>query len=248
MAIDSHRIKGELAIELDADNVSVSDFHTALDAFLSIVRELTKQINNKSKKDGWLLSVQEGSQVVCLRPDNVRLPAAIAGEIVSSLLDGMEALENEANRPQYFTETALESARTLSRLVKKDDGIPIRLLSRNRARPVTKSVFKNISEILDWDYEDIGTVEGILEVVSAHNGYEFRIYEPIWLKSIKCTFSEELLSNALNAFKKRVEVHGTIKYTKEGIPVSARVEKINKLPESSDLPSWRDVQGILSAS
>src|SRR5690606_25750314 len=102
-----------------------------------------------------------------------------------------------------------------------------------------------VSEILDWKYEDLGTVEGTLEVVSAHNGYEIRLYEPVWLQPVRCTFDEDLLEDVLRNFKRRVEVSGLIRYTKDGMPVSAKVLKIEPMPDPSQLPSWREVKGIL---
>ena len=247
MTIDAQQIKGDLAIELDADNVAAGDFHAALDAFLSLVRELTREINSSLPRDCWLLNVQEGSQVVSIRPDTSRLSAAAAASISASLLEGMDSLEKEAKAPRYFTEKALESARDLSRIAfgKKDQGVPVRVLSRSFVHVVTRNVYNHVSELLDWKYEDLGTIEGTLEVVSAHNGYEIRIYEPVWLQPVRCSFAEDLLEDALKCFKKRVEVHGLIRYTKDGMPVSAKVVKIAPMPDPSQLPSWREVKGIL---
>lgn len=247
MAIDAQNIKGDLAIELDADNVAAGDFHAALDAFLSLVRELTREIHSTLPKDCWLLNVQEGSQIVSVRPNTARLSAAAAAAITSSLLDGMTSLEKEAKPPRHFTEKALESARELSRIAfgRRDQGIPVRVMSKQFAHVVTRNVYNHVSEILDWKYEDLGTVEGTLEVVSAHNGYEIRLYEPVWLQPVRCTFDEDLLEDALRNFKRRVEVSGLIRYTKDGMPVSAKVLRIEPLPDPSQLPSWREVKGIL---
>lgn len=247
MAIDAQKLKGDLAIEIDVDSVAAGDFHGALESFLTLIRELTRQIHSSVPKDCWLLSVQEGSQVVSVRPDHSRLPPAVAMVIETALLDGMRDLEREAKAPRYFTEKALESARDLSRIAfgKRDVGIPVRVLNKNYAHVVTRNIYNHVSELLDWKYEDLGTIEGTLEVVSAHNGYEIRVYEPVWLRPVRCTFGEDLLEDALKHFKRRVEVEGLIRYTKDGLPVSARVVKIGALPDPSELPSWREVKGIL---
>lgn len=248
MAIRTDSLKGDLAIELDADSVSASDFYKALDAFLTLVRELTRQINEGSPRDAWLLNVQEGSQVVTLRADVSRLPMTAAAEVYAAVLDGLEALEREAKAPRLYTETALESARELSMVSqgRKDRGVPVRVLTRTRALSITRNTYNNVSEILDWKYEDVGTVEGTLEVVSAHNGYEIRIYEPVWQRVVRCAVSEELLHEALAAFGKRVEVQGLVRYTKDGFPVSVKVLKITEFPDPKQLPSFRDVKGILN--
>lgn len=248
MAINGESLKGEIAIELDAENVSASDFKSALDAFLKLIRELSRQINESAPRDSWLLNVQEGSQVISLRADGSKIPSVVSKQVYSALFSGLDALEHEAKTPEYFTEAALEAARDLSRVAfgKHDRGIPVRIFSRDRARIVTRNTFTHVSEILDWKYEDVGTVEGTLEVVSAHNGYEFRIFEPVWERAVRCTFDEDLLRTALTAFKKRVEVQGLVRYSRDGLPVSVKVLKLTEFPETKDLPSYRDVMGILS--
>lgn len=249
MAINTDRLKGELALELDADSVTAGEFQSALDAFLTLVRELTRQINeNRLPHDSWRLTVQEGSQIIAMTPDRSKLSEPVRTALYGALFDGLDSLEREAKQPKYFTERALECARELSLVAHgpKDQGVPIRILSPQRARAVTRATWINVSEILDWKYEDVGTVEGTLEVVSAHNGYEFRIYEPLWLRAVRCHFREECLQDALTNFKKRVEVQGLIRYTKDGFPVSVNVVSIASLPDTKDLPSYKDVRGILS--
>ncbi len=250
MGIDAEALKGDIGIELDADDVSAGDFVRALEAFVGLIREITRQTNHKLPKDAWRLVVQEGSQIVSVMPDTNKLPQAVADGVLSFIMDGMDSLEREAKLPPMFTERALESARELSKISSRqnDSAVPIRLLSREGrlSSKVTRSTFNHVSEILDWKYEDLGTVDGTLEVVSAHDGYEFRIYEPVWNRPVRCSFDQELLADALRAFKKRVEVQGMIRYTKDGIPVSAKVLKISEFPDSSELPTFRDVRGILS--
>ena len=175
--INADSLKGDLAIELDADSIPAGDFQAALDAFLTLVRELTRQINSHVPRDSWLLNVQTGSQVVSVRADAQRLSATVAAEVYATLFDGIDALEREAKAPRYFTESALEAAKELSRVATaRDNGLPVRILSKERSRALTRATFIHVSEILDWAYEDLGTVDGTLEVVSAHNGYEFRIF------------------------------------------------------------------------
>lgn len=250
MAIRTDKLKGEVAIELDAESVTAREFQSALDSFLTLLRELTRQVNEKLPQDSWHLTVQEGSQVIAMQPDKVKLTKSVRATICAALFDGMDSLEREAKVPKYFTERALECARDLSLISHgpRDRGTPIRILSRQRACAVTRATWINVSEILDWKYEDLGTVEGTLEVVSVHNGYEFRIYEPLWLRAIHCYFQEERLQDALANFKKRVEVQGLIRYTKDGFPVSVNVLSITPLPDPKDLPSFRAIRGILSGT
>lgn len=250
MAIDLDRLRGEVAVEVDANDVSASDFYSALDAFLSLVRELTRHVNGTLPQDAWLLNVQEGSQVVSLGPNPTKLPGSMGVEIISLMDRGLTALENKAVQPEGFSEAALESARTLARLGpgrgSKRPQLEIRILTKQKRRSLTPSLSRHVSELLDWKYEDFGTVEGTLEAVSAHGGYEFRIYEPMWLRPVRCNFEEDLLPRALEYFRKRVEVSGLIRYTQDGFPTSVSVTQLDPLPDQADLPNFREIRGILS--
>ena len=98
---------------------------------------------------------------------------------------------------------------------------------------------------MDWKYEDLGTVSGTLELISSHGGCEFRVYDDLWLKPVRCFVDSNLLKSALSSFNQRVEVTGMIRYTRDGKPVSARVLKIDEFPDPGDLPSNREMRGIL---
>ena len=108
---------------------------------------------------------------------------------------------HHAPSPALLAERALEKARALSKLALPDaDGdIPVRIHTRHRSCDLSRRTYDNITKLIDAQYEDAGSVEGTLEVVSAHNGYEFRVYEPVWSRAIRCSFSEELLQSVGNA-------------------------------------------------
>lgn len=247
MAIDPKLLKGDIALELDVERVSAADFGIAVSSFLSVVREITRQVKGSLPKDAWYVNVQEGSQVLSLTPNVQRLPVAVSDQIISSIVDGFGELESDAATPKNFTNRALEQARVISKLglLESDREIPVRILTKKRACRVSRRTYDNVSTLIDPDYEDMGSVDGSLEVVSAHNGYEFRIYEPVWDRAVRCSFTEDLLVAALAAFRKRVEVSGLIKYAKNGFPISVKAASIYIFPESSDLPGREDVKGIL---
>jgi hypothetical protein len=46
-------------------------------------------------------------------------------------------------------------------------------------------------------------------------------------------------------FRKRVEVSGIIHYRRNGTPISIDVERLEALPDDSELPSLDDVRGLL---
>jgi hypothetical protein len=93
------------------------------------------------------------------------------------------------------------------------------------------------------DYEDIGSVEGRLEVLSGHGGLAVVVYDPIDERAIKCEVTAQQLETALKSLLKRVEVSGTIRYRGDGSPVSVRVDNIVPFPELT--PPLNEVRGLL---
>lgn len=67
-------------------------------------------------------------------------------------------------------------------------------------------------------------------------------------QKVRCYFPEELLPDVFEKFRKRVEVSGVIHYRKNGTPISIEAERIDALPDDSELPNARDVRGILRIS
>ena len=241
-------IKGELALELDADLVSAGDFLSCADAFVSLLREITSTVHNTKSADAWYVNVQEGSQVVNVIPNADRIPYGVSAEIIRVTVDGFRALEQAAEFPREFSDRAVGFARKLSRISTRGDNkrFPVRIIDKQRVTSIGRDIFNNSSALLDWKYEDLGTVEGALEAISVHGHYEFRIFEPIWSRSIKCLVDDDMLELAISMFRHRVEVNGLIRYTKDGLPTSVRVISIDELPDPSELPSYKDMKGILS--
>lgn len=242
-------IKGAIALELDAESVTAGDFLSCAEAFVSLLREVTESINKATPPDAWCISVQEGSQVVNVVPNLGRLPRPIADQIITTTVDGVHALEKEARYPRGFSEKAVENVRKLGRISTRTDTkrFPVRIIDKRRVTSVGRDVFSNSSALLDWKYEDLGTVEGALEALSVHGHYELRVWEPIRSRPINCLINDQLLETALSLFRRRVEVKGLIRYTQDGLPTSVKVEEITALPNPSELPSYRQMKGILGA-
>jgi hypothetical protein len=92
-----------------------------------------------------------------------------------------------------------------------------------------------------------GSVEGRLDLISGHQGQPlyFRVQDRINKVGVRCLIRDELVENALNAFRKQVIVSGIIKSDNTGIPRSIRVEDIEIVPSKESLPQAEDLMGQL---
>lgn len=247
MTIRPDNVKGEIALELDVARLSTGDFLRAAEAFIGLVREISKTTEGPVPSDAWSVSVSEGSQIINVYPNENKVSDRFAHQVAKSVLNGLAQIESEAENPFGDNERAIEHIKTLGRIATRDrDSVPIRCLSRDAAKAFTKNVYNHASEILSWQYEDSGTVDGVLDVVSAHNGLEFRISEILHGKTVKCVVDEPLIDQALKSFRKRIEVVGLVSYSKQGFPKVVKATEIIQFPAPGDTPHFSKLRGILA--
>ena len=111
--------------------------------------------------------------------------------------------------------------------------------------PVTHRTVARAAELTRQGYTYHGSVEGSLQVLSERGSLHLVVYEPISDRPIRCYINEDLLNNSRDAFGKRVEIFGDIRYRPDGTPRSIKAEEIATFPDVGDLPSVADVEGIL---
>lgn len=245
MAIDAKKIDTDITLELDEDEITVAEFTSAFDHFVGLVREVSKSVDASAPRE-WLVKVYPGSIGVGLYPKPGQSSAALHA-VRTTVLDGFNALAN-GKRPARFTDKAINHAKSISKVFEKRNKptSSIRLWSGNqKSIPVKKKIAAEASKLLDPVFEDYGSVEGRLEVVTAHGKLECTIYDSLGERAIKCDLAEDLIGEAIHAFRKRVEVFGRVHYRQDGMPVRVIAERIIKFPDPSEVPSVREMRGIL---
>jgi hypothetical protein len=240
------QILTDLTLEIDA-NVTPEQFMAAARAFFGSIEETAKSIAPEGIAPKWRVQVSEGSNLVALEPMPTTPPAVI--EAVLTRFDkGVRQLAEGNLEASRLPEAALKHLKTLSELSEvRKNRVPMKLWVRRRPVPVGDEIARVIRE--DWrtDYRDYGSVEGRLTVIQDGATIQLLLKDE-WLKqTVRCYVPEEKLSEAFAAFRKRVEVFGVIHFRRNGTPISVDVERIEPLPDDSELPTAEDVRGILKA-
>ena len=249
MAATPNMIPSDLTLEI-GDDPSPERFMAAARAFFGYVHEISRIVVPEGESLRWIVRVREGSALLGVDPapgavrNLVELTYRRAERGLRQLLEGNI---KEAGLP----ESALKHLRSLSQLTNGNTDKPalVRLWVKHRPVVVNRQVARTIEE--DWQtaYRDFGTLEGRLEVIEDRNGHlQLVIHDAAFHRRVRCFFPEAMLAQAFELFRKRVEVSGTIHYRKNGAPISIEVERIEKLPDDSELPSAQAVRGILKAS
>jgi hypothetical protein len=245
MAIKASQIESEITLELDEAEITVGEFTNALDHFLGLVREVSKAVDRDSSRD-WVLKVYPGSAGVGLSTKPGQSAAQLQA-VRTAILDGLVALE-DGIRPRIFSDKAIEHARAISRVFEKRHRpvSSVRVWSGStKSMAVKKEIAVEAGKLLDPVFEDFGSVEGKLDVVSAHGKLECTIYDSLGDRAIKCDIREDLVSFAIEAFRRRVEVFGRVHYRQDGMAVKVIADRIVKFPEKHEIPSVDEMRGFL---
>jgi hypothetical protein len=240
-------IPTDLALEIAGSQITPERFLRAVRAFFGLVQEVTANLAGNDGKVEWAVKVKEGSAVIGVDPAVYTVAPSTLDAIRARVLEELETLETDGDEPTHFPEAAMRYARDLANIVgtDEDDDTRLRIWVNKRAKPLTHKIVANAAEILKAAYEDYGTIEGRLQVVSEEGRLHCNVRDPVSGRAVRCVISEDMLPRAFAAFRKRVEVSGPIRYRKDGTPTSIKVQSLDVFPDKTALPSPREMRGIL---
>ncbi len=221
-AIDD--IPSDLTLELGPDKVPYRDFGRAVSAFANLLSEVSEEACGDSKAVQWEISVSEGSLLI--RAD---IPATT--DIKSANL-----IRGAVQRPSERLRRTLDRfprVAPVTRLLTGEDRCDI-LAERHG------ETGRHPSQIAEY-----GTVEGILDTLSARGRLRFTISEPIWNMAVRCIVPDEQAEAMRTMWRQRVAAHGMVQYDREGLPTSIRADEVKPFPW--DETPIREYRGILAA-
>lgn len=244
MVATPETIPTNMTLEL-GDDLTPAAFMDAARAFFGLVDEITKSLDGPQRIE-WVVRVKEGSALLGVEPIGSASPIAVH-QVYRKLARSWEALESGRIDSADLSEAGVRHARVLSDLVvgRQHSPTPVRLWIEKKPVQVSAAPSNAIREFLEIDYHDYGTAEGVLDAIRERNKLEITVFDAPLKQRIKCYVPEDLLPEAMASFRKRVEVRGLIHYRKDGTPISIEVEAIDPFPDTDDLPSARDVRGIM---
>ncbi len=246
MAIDRNKIVTDITLELDEEDISVNDFSKAVDNFIGLIKEVSKSVAPNKDPSAWTVMVYPGSAGIGVTGSST-FTANEVNAVRCSILGGIKKLETGL-RDDNFSDKAINYSRNIAGLFRKKTGEPsIKLWGGNQeSQIISRNVAVKASEILDPAYTEEGAIDGVLEKLSAHGGFNFVVYDPIDDRAIKCEVAEQLMEKAWKSWRKRVEVIGNVRYRRDGLAVSVRAVDILPFPDENDVPSLDQLRGLLA--
>jgi hypothetical protein len=243
----SGELHTSLTVDIDGSSLPFDKFRKAQEEIAVLLREVEQKLaEDKRSSVSWVVSsITSGSVHLTLEgiPTDEVQPYNI-NEVITTVETGLAELEERPERPLFFSDRALESAKALAELVGKDI-VGIQVGSNSHKVNLTKHLVANVDELIGARYKSFGSVEGVLKFITIHRKPAFRIYDLLTDRSVACYFPSDFLDKIKNAFGKRVSVYGLIRSREDGEKVSIKVEEMEVFPSEGELPMLEDVIGIL---
>lgn len=237
-----------LTLKISGQRITADRFLKAVSAFVGLINDVADNVSGEHGAFRWIVSVESGSAIVHFRPEPRKASLDYAPASIKAVNDGLDLVERRPERPRFWSDTALRKAKDLAEVLEVDDGsldhVSVKL-DRQQVE-ITRKLTAHVNDLIGADYTSLGTIEGRLRTVTEAGGVHFIVQDPLTHNSVRCYIEDEDVERYLGAFRKRVSVYGEIRYRKDGQAISITVREFRVLRESHELPTAKDVKGILA--
>lgn len=126
----------------------------------------------------------------------------------------------------------------------------IQLQYDNVDMDLPRNLDTRIDSILGPDQTELGSVVGHLDAIDIHNKRNFfKVYPVVGPSSIKCSFREGMLREAVDGINHFVRISGELHFKKtEKFPHLIKVSKIDVLPKRTDNAILSGLRGIATGA
>lgn len=242
----------KIVLSLKGDSITLEDFLSAANDLHGLLQEIDRSVSGKTSLDWIIIGLRGTSATLETAPRPIKEDETDRSEeVIKAFLDGIQKIDKTPVRPQHFTDAALDKAKALSSVIMGGSIDQIRVMgsangSRSPQITITQRVAANVDELVGPRYSAIGSLEGTLEVISIHGAFSFNIYDLLSGTKTRCICRHETLEELTSMLGRRILVHGQIRYSAKGQPVSIRVEKVRVLRDRTDLPQVQAVRGLMN--
>lgn len=232
------------------EGLSAPDFLDAANNFIRLISEVDIMVSGQFVRTvDWKIARLSYSSPAVLevepfikenKPDNRQA-------VIETVIDGFNSLERTDTRPRYFTDQALTSARNLAaQLIDRVNDVEVYSTYGNVK--LSDKVTTNIKTMLKTGKDIMGSLDGYLELMNSHEGFQFAIYEPVMGSRIVCHVASDapvdLHENIISYYEKKVRISGVLHTNIKGEVRSAKVNDIEPLRMESKIRSIEDIAGI----
>ncbi len=243
-------------LRIEGEKIEPEKLFTAFREFYALVSEVSKNVYNGQRVQ-WHAQVKDLSNGLVLTPaDPTQSPLAPVAAAFNKGFKQISTTESQ-KLPDYFSPKAVEHVHKLATVWPPKVGKPTRRISisgngshSEDALIVSDKIASGVSRFVTGTREETGEVDGLLQVIDAHKGFKFRIYDELSGLPVICNAPEgkenEIKRMVVDPdkFEHRVSATGLVAYSVDGRPVHLTVKTIKVIPSNKDLPDEEDMKKL----
>lgn len=239
-------------LQVGSDNrIPFGAFVESLRNFLSVLKDIDATISHNPQGHlVWeVVSLQKNSPAVIGVAPKLRRPqySNVSEVVEEQLITNTRLLSFKGERNEYLSDAALTKIENLAKLTPKLGAIEIYLNgdgTKKSKADITQKTLDNVNQLTKVKYHAFGSIVGNLDAISVHKGNEFRVWDEITKKSVRCAFDEKDIEQVKSMLKSRVVVFGDVQSNSSGSPVVISVEELEPYPQK-ELPSIEEMSGFI---
>lgn len=239
----------KIVFDLDRKDVSAPDFAEGFLAQMRLVEQVMVEMGIAANQVRWVIEDLRAGSAYAAATAHIQGGHVAMADIEAAIRiagQGTKDLASSSKRPPHFSDAALKTSRTLTRILSEyDSGKAVARFGQIAVKPSEK-VAENIATIIRGDLRSIASVDGTLVGVNDYGNIEIAVVDRLRNRRIRCQIPNDLLDKALGAFKKRVVVRGLMWSRHDGSAIRIDVRSLEVMPPDDQLPTRDQVRGILS--
>lgn len=236
-------IEPDRALELSGSGITPSVFRRGVNAFLGLLEALTASVCAAVPSVEWQIEVRSRSSLIGASSAQDSDQSKVRGvlELAGGCFGPSSTRSADVAR---FPEAAKKHVRELA-MLSIETGARVGLWIGRERHEVEPRLAKSMQSAPARATILPGAVEGHISALHDRDSIYFELREDIGERSIKCVVQDDLVERCKDLWRERVTVHGIVRYDRDGLPFEVDVRDIVPFPPDTELPSYRDVRGIL---
>jgi hypothetical protein len=239
----------KIVFDLDRRDVSAPDFAEGFLAQMRLVEQVMVEMGIVAGQVRWVIEELHAGSAYAAATAHIQGDKVAMADIEAAIRiagQGTKDLASSSKRPPLFSDAALKTSRTLTRILSEyDSGKAVARFGQIVVKPNEK-VAENVATIIRGDLRSIASVDGMLVGVNDYGSIEIAVVDRLRNRRIRCQIPDALLETALGAFKKRVMVRGLMWSRHDGTAIRIDVRSLEVMPPDDQLPTHDKVRGILN--
>lgn len=232
------------------DRIPLSALIESLQNFLGMLRDFDATIS-KNQKGSVVWEVtslrQNSPPIIGLSPSIRHGMMDYSSDVEFQILQSTADITSRGERTTLMSDSALTRLEKLARKTKTFGAHSIFLEGDGahlRETDITERTLKNVQEFTSPKYSSFGSIKGKLEAISVHQGNEFRVWDEVTGKPVRCKFTIEKDDVVKSMLRQRVIVSGEILANSAGMPISLTVSELTTV-SGRNLPTIDEMRGLI---